>query len=65
MAQEPLMSPVKNLDVFSEDPLLQRLHGMFIVFSDNQRHLSPHQAHFIIGQLFRYSRAQILRSHNF
>ncbi|CAG9531678.1 unnamed protein product [Cercopithifilaria johnstoni] len=52
MAEESSALPVKNLDVFT-DPLLQRLHRMFTVFSDNQRHISSYQAHFIIGQLFR------------
>ncbi|EJW83609.1 hypothetical protein WUBG_05481 [Wuchereria bancrofti] len=53
MTQKSSASAVKILDVFTEDPLLQRLHRLFIVFSDNQHHISPHQAHFIIGQLFR------------
>uniref|UniRef100_A0A1I7VK95 PH domain-containing protein n=2 Tax=Loa loa TaxID=7209 RepID=A0A1I7VK95_LOALO len=53
MAQESSASATKNLVVFTEDPLLQRLHRMFSVFSDNQHYISSHQAHFIIGQLFR------------
>lgn len=52
MAQE-MSSSVKNLDIFTEDPLLQRLHQVFTLFSDNQSHISSRQAHFIIGQLFR------------
>lgn len=35
------------------DPLLQRLYRLFAVFSDNERYISPEQAHFIIGKLFR------------
>ncbi|KAM3723724.1 Cytochrome P450 11B1 [Dirofilaria immitis] len=53
MAQESSSSIGRNLDVFTEDPLLQRLHRTFTVFSNNKRHISLHQAHFIIGQLFR------------
>ncbi|VDK84719.1 unnamed protein product [Litomosoides sigmodontis] len=54
MAQEGLnASSLKNLNIFTEDPLLQRLHQVFTLFSDNQRHISSHQAHFIIEQLFR------------
>uniref|UniRef100_A0A0R3RPD0 PH domain-containing protein n=1 Tax=Elaeophora elaphi TaxID=1147741 RepID=A0A0R3RPD0_9BILA len=56
MAQESSLSAVKNLDVFTEDPLLQRLYRVFTVFNDNQCHISPHQAHFIIGQLLRLNR---------
>ncbi|VDN89651.1 unnamed protein product [Brugia pahangi] len=53
MTQKSSDSAVKILDLFTEDPLLQRLHRLFTVFSDNEHHISPHQAHFIIGQLFR------------
>ncbi|VDK69255.1 unnamed protein product [Onchocerca ochengi] len=53
MIQESSSSTVESLDVFTEDPLLQRLHQIFVIFSDSQRHISPHQAYFIVGQLLR------------
>uniref|UniRef100_A0A915PH47 PH domain-containing protein n=1 Tax=Setaria digitata TaxID=48799 RepID=A0A915PH47_9BILA len=53
MAEESSTSVTENLDVIIEDPLLQRLYRIFTVFSDSQHHISPYQAHFIIGQLSR------------
>lgn len=45
----------KSVEESLTDPLLQRLYRLFAVFSDNERHIGPEQAHFIIGKLFRLS----------